>query len=613
MRSIGICFVQQHLQQIGYETYQFFVEAEKHYERIIPINNPRSISYQFIEGYTKPKILLDGQDISTLDTLLVRQGGQRRLPTIFLAQTLYQCGCDILDSMAWYTADRGSKLSGIFKYLNNGSGINTYIAFNRKNGAALLQNLTIDGKFPLILKPVYGSQGRGIHVIEDLETGLDLLNAFYHTEEERDEPFYLQEFLNIKKEYRVVVLDGKALGAAQKIAAPGKHTANAAQGGTFVAADVPDVTAITLMNVTSKGLLGVDVAVDQQDKIRIIEVNRIPQWKAFRQSTGVNVAKAIFEKILEQRSTQSALGILTPSCHENLSYELAHLYEEAPHYYKQIISIENLHSIIYKFVRGSEKPSILMGSVDLSILDTCIVRESQNSTIAKMLLVQALNACGCDIIDPAMSHSGGSASKLGITLRYFKTGLVPSNYVVFNRTNAITLLQELAKENQLPLIRKDIFGSQGQNVDIIADLSTGMQVIEAFYQNKNEKDHPFYLQELIQIEKEYRIILLDGKVIGVAEKMLTTDQDNTKTFADCSFCAIEALEIAEKVLPHFSPKGLLGVDIAVDISGDLFILDVNREPVWYAFEQATGANVAAKVIERATERLADKSLQVASR
>jgi hypothetical protein len=83
MSSIGICFFQPNLKQIGYETYQLFLEAEKHYDCIIPINNPRSISYQFIEGYTKPKILLDGQDISNLDTLLFRQGGKRRLPSVF--------------------------------------------------------------------------------------------------------------------------------------------------------------------------------------------------------------------------------------------------------------------------------------------------------------------------------------------------------------------------------------------------------------------------------------------------------------------------------------------------------------------------------------------------
>lgn len=613
MRSIGICFFQPNLQQIGYETYQLFVEAEKHYDCLIPINNPRSISYQFVEGYTKPKILLDGQDISNLDTLLFRQGGQRRLPSVFLAQVLNQCGCDILDSMAWYRPERGSKLGGILTYLKSGCGINTYIAFSRKNGESLLQDLAKKGKFPLILKPVHGSQGKGIHVIEDLETGLELLEDFYKNEEERDEPFFLQEFLNIEKEYRVVVLDGKAIGAAQKIAAPGKHTANAAQGGTFIAADALNVTAVTLQNVTSKGLFGVDVAVDRQDKIRIIEVNRIPQWKAFREATGINVAQSIFENTLEQSSTNPVLGILMPSSQQNLPYELENLYQEAPKHYQKIITIENLRSIIYKFVRGSEKPQILMGEIDLSLLDTCIIRESQRSIIANMLLVHALNASDCNIIDPVTFYSGGSASKLGITLRHFKTGLVPSNYVVFNRKNAIDLLEELVRENQLPLIRKDILGSQGQNVDIITDFSTGMQVIEAFYQSEEEKDEPFYLQTLIQVEKEYRIMLLDGKAIGVAEKISATNQDKAKPFADCQFVATDTLEIGEKVAPHLSPKGLLGVDVAVDRAGDIFILDVNREPIWYAFEQATGVNVAAKVIDRAVERLLDKDLDAALR
>jgi glutathione synthase/RimK-type ligase-like ATP-grasp enzyme len=254
-----------------------------------------------------------------------------------------------------------------------------------------------------------------------------------------------------------------------------------------------------------------------------------------------------------------------------------------------------------------------MGTIDLSSLNTCIIRESQKSLIAKMLLVHALNASECNIIDPVTLYSGGAASKLGITLRYFKTGLTPSNYVVFNRKNAMNLLEELVRENQLPLIRKDIFGSQGQNVDIITDFSTGMQVIEAFYKSEEEKDEPFYLQTLIQVEKEYRIMLIDGKVIGVAEKISTPNQDKTKPFADCQFVATDAMEIGEKVAHHLSPKGLLGVDVTVDLSGNIFILDVNREPIWYAFEQATGVNVAAKVIERAVERLLEKDIETAPR
>lgn len=50
-------------------------------------------------------------------------------------------------------------------------------------------------------------------------------------------------------------------------------------------------------------------------------------------------------------------------------------------------------------------------------------------------------------------------------------------------------------------------------------------------------------------------------------------------------------------------KGVLGIDVAVGLSGDFHIIEMNRAPCWHSFESAININVAKVIIQRSFERI----------
>ncbi len=75
----------------------------------------------------------------------------------------------------------------------------------------------------------------------------------------------------------------------------GSYVLNAAQGGSFKVIEDEEIVSFVEKNVSSEGILGVDVAMDTNESAHIIEANRAPLWSEFEQATGLNVAKRIID------------------------------------------------------------------------------------------------------------------------------------------------------------------------------------------------------------------------------------------------------------------------------------------------------------------------------
>jgi len=92
----------------------------------------------------------------------------------------------------------------------------------------------ICGDFPLpvVAKvPRGSSQGRGVFLVR---TEADLARYL-----QRTSPAYIQEYLAIDRDLRVVVLDGKALHAYWRIATPDEFRTNVTQGATISLDGIP--------------------------------------------------------------------------------------------------------------------------------------------------------------------------------------------------------------------------------------------------------------------------------------------------------------------------------------------------------------------------------------
>lgn len=147
----------------------------------------------------------------------------------------------------------------------------------------------------VILKPLFGSEGRGLIRLTDAETAARVFRAI----ERIGGVLYLQAFLpNPGHDLRVFVLNGRALGAIRRQAADGEWRANVAQGGRAVAVELDDrVTGLAIKAAEAVGakVCGVDLLPEDRGWV-VIEVNAVPGWKAFSAATGLDVATLLLDE-----------------------------------------------------------------------------------------------------------------------------------------------------------------------------------------------------------------------------------------------------------------------------------------------------------------------------
>lgn len=299
MRSLGICTKRRYVEGLNHEKRGLYDEARARYDRVLLID-PADVAFSFVRGEAKPRLMHRGEDISTLSTLIARSTGDRESATALLVRALKLCGCDVLDPVERFPVGRASKLLTTLTRFRSGAGTSTYAAFGREAAEELLRALAAEGKLPLVVKPAAGKKGRGVHVAGDVEEGMRLLDEHFGFAEHADEPFFLQDRIAFVKEYRILVMDGEALGVVEKIGAPGGVAANAARGARFVAADAPRLVAAVLPSVSGEGIVGVDAAVDAAGEVHVIEANRAPEWEAFERATGLDVARLVIDRALRR-------------------------------------------------------------------------------------------------------------------------------------------------------------------------------------------------------------------------------------------------------------------------------------------------------------------------
>ena len=151
--------------------------------------------------------------------------------------------------------------------------------------------------YPLILKPVSGSYGKGIFLCENIDQLTDLAEMMEFFKDPNVNVI-IQEFVSGSrgKDVRVLVVGGRPIGAMLRTAAEGKFKANYTTGGQIELFELNQ--AIEQLSVECAKLLeleiaGVDILFDG-DHYRICEVNSSPGFNGFEKATGINIPKEIF-------------------------------------------------------------------------------------------------------------------------------------------------------------------------------------------------------------------------------------------------------------------------------------------------------------------------------
>ena len=166
----------------------------------------------------------------------------------------------------------------------------TYFSFSSESA---LENIEKVG-YPLVIKPVIGSWGRGVMQLKDKDTADAVFEIRDITDSPHDRIFYLQELITRPpRDIRVITIGDEPIAAMYRKSSGGFKT-NIALGAD------PELCEITkeIEDISTKaskamggGILGIDIMEDQNRGLVVHEVNNTVEFKGLSRVAQRNIPK----------------------------------------------------------------------------------------------------------------------------------------------------------------------------------------------------------------------------------------------------------------------------------------------------------------------------------
>lgn len=170
----------------------------------------------------------------------------------------------------------------------------TYFSFSSESASENIEKVG----YPLVIKPVIGSWGRGVMQLKDKDTADALFEIRDITDSPHDRIFYLQELVNRPpRDIRVITVGDEPIAAMYRKSSGGFKT-NIALGAD------PELCEITkeIEEISTKaskamggGILGIDIMEDEKQGLVVHEVNNTVEFKGLARVSRRNIPKEMVE------------------------------------------------------------------------------------------------------------------------------------------------------------------------------------------------------------------------------------------------------------------------------------------------------------------------------
>lgn len=155
----------------------------------------------------------------------------------------------------------------------------------------------------VVVKPLFGSEGRGIFRISDP----DLAYRSFRTLERTQAVIYLQQYIpHPGYDIRILILNGKAIGAIRRHSNDDFRTnlSRQAHAEPYLPTDREVELAIRAAELTCAEFAGVDLLYRSHslNECYVLEVNAVPGWRGFQSATKVDVASLVIEYLEQKRN-----------------------------------------------------------------------------------------------------------------------------------------------------------------------------------------------------------------------------------------------------------------------------------------------------------------------
>ena len=170
----------------------------------------------------------------------------------------------------------------------------TYFSFSSESASENIEKVG----YPLVIKPIIGSWGRGVMQLKDKDTADALFEIRDITDSPHDRIFYLQELIKRPpRDIRVITIGDEPIAAMYRKSSGGFKT-NIALG------EDPELCEITkeiedIYTKASKamgsGILGIDIMEDEKRGLVVHEVNNTVEFKGLSRVSRRNIPKEMIE------------------------------------------------------------------------------------------------------------------------------------------------------------------------------------------------------------------------------------------------------------------------------------------------------------------------------
>ncbi len=180
---------------------------------------------------------------------------------------------------------------------NNVPTPKTYFSFSSESASENIEKVG----YPLVIKPVIGSWGRGVMPLKDKDTTDAVFEIRDITDSPHDRIYYLQEMVQRPpRDIRVITIGDQPIAAMYRKSTGGFKT-NIALGADPELCEITkeiEEMAAKAAKAMGGGILGIDMMEDEKKGLVVHEVNNTVEFKGLNRVTQRNIPKEMVEYAL---------------------------------------------------------------------------------------------------------------------------------------------------------------------------------------------------------------------------------------------------------------------------------------------------------------------------
>jgi len=218
---------------------------------------------------------------------------------LHLTYCLEQMGLPVVNSFSVSEICGNKLITSLILKKNNVPTPKTTFAFSTESARECMKKLG----YPLVVKPIIGSWGRGIYQIKDQSMAEMMLDSRQENDNSFSRIFYFQELIDRpSRDIRCIVIGDQIVASVFRYSSENEWRTNVAVGGrTEEAPMTSELQEIVLKasNAVGGGILGVDLMEDSQRGYLVHEVNNTVEFRGASTVCKSDIAGAMTDYLVK--------------------------------------------------------------------------------------------------------------------------------------------------------------------------------------------------------------------------------------------------------------------------------------------------------------------------